>query len=134
MKGNIPIKTTSNIHKIAPYSTTYRFCIQNPDSTKLLAYKIQIVSGIELMDLHLLPDNSDAENLALEITWIQEQQAKLQEQMKSISGMKESSKFVSENVGSRMNMLAMVFILLVVAFNGFFYMKFKAGLKARKMI
>ena len=86
------------------------------------------------MDLHLLPDNSDAENLALEVNWIKAQQEKLGEMMHRVSGMKTNSKLLSDGVGSKISFFTILFTLLVVFLNGIFYIKFKTAMKARKMI
>jgi hypothetical protein len=42
-------------------------------------YEIEIKSGLELLDLHLLPDNTDAQNLVLELEWINKEKEVLKE-------------------------------------------------------
>lgn len=63
-KEKIPLQTPLNIHKLAEHHTTYSFCIGNEDQQKDTKFEVNIASGIELMELHLLPENTDAENLA----------------------------------------------------------------------
>lgn len=60
LKENLPATAPIHIHKVAPVGTTYRFCVRNSDPRQKLIYSIRVCSGLELMDLHLLPDNSDA--------------------------------------------------------------------------
>lgn len=40
----------------------HEICLWNFDSYEKFTYKITVQHGIELMDLHLLPDKTDAEN------------------------------------------------------------------------
>lgn len=53
---------TFNIHKLAPTESTYSFCIRNIDNNRM-KLKVNIQSGLELMEFELLPDKSDSENL-----------------------------------------------------------------------
>jgi hypothetical protein len=59
-----------NVHKLASISSTYQFCVKNNDARKEMQYLINMASGLDLLELHLLPDNSDSENLALEMEWV----------------------------------------------------------------
>ena len=54
--------------------------------------------------------------------------------MHKVSGMKASSKLLSDGVGSKISYFTILFTVLVVILNGFFYIKFKSAMKARKMI
>ena len=54
--------------------------------------------------------------------------------MQRVSGMKTSSKLLSDGVGSKISYFTILFTVLVLILNGFFYIKFKSAMKARKMI
>lgn len=58
-----------NVHKLASPGGTYAFCFKNIQRD-VLNIVVSFVTGIELMDFELLPDKTDAENLAREITWL----------------------------------------------------------------
>jgi hypothetical protein len=65
-----------NIHKLAPSESTYSYCLRNQGSEKI---KLQVAmqSGLELMELELLPGKSDAENLEKELGWLEKEKNKL---------------------------------------------------------
>ena len=47
------------VHKLASVASTYSFCIKNLDSFKG-TFNLTSNSGIEVMEMHELPDSSDA--------------------------------------------------------------------------
>lgn len=71
-RRQIDIAEPLNVHKLAPVPSTYQFCLKNNDANKPLSYEISIASGLELGELHLLPENSDTDNMVLEMEWIQQ--------------------------------------------------------------
>lgn len=59
------------IHKLASDSGTYEICIENLNTQQDLVYEINFKTGLELMDVHFLPDNTDAQNLKEELKWLE---------------------------------------------------------------
>ena len=94
IKENSPQYSPINLHKLAHYSSSYRVCIKNDGQLNPFKFKINIASGIELMELHLLPNNTDAENLALEVEWVNQQNKNLHEMMNKVSGMKTGTQML----------------------------------------
>lgn len=71
---------TFNIHKLAPSESTYSFCIRNIGDARM-KLKVNIQSGLELMEFQMLPDKSDSDNLERELEWLENQKAKLFESL-----------------------------------------------------
>ena len=69
-----------NIHKLAPVESTYSYCIRNIDENRM-KLKVNIQSGLELMEFQILPDKSDSENLERELSWLENQKSKLFESL-----------------------------------------------------
>lgn len=122
-----------NIHKLAPSDSTYSFCIRNID-TQRMRIAINIQSGLELMEFEMLPDKSDSENLERELSWLQNQKAKLFESLERMEGLRATSEGLSNLMSTKMIGFAIVGLLSIVVVNVIFYRELKKTFKDRKLI
>ena len=70
--------STVRIDKLAPVSATYSFCLKSTSEPEG-EFKILFASGLEVLELHNLPDANDSDNLEREINWIESQTVSLAE-------------------------------------------------------
>lgn len=59
----------TRVDKLASTATTYSFCVKNVEADTV-TFKIEFNSGLEVMELHELPDANDAQNLERELNWL----------------------------------------------------------------
>lgn len=77
----------SRVDKLASTPTTYSFCLKNMEP-RMVNFKIEFNSGLEVMELHELPDANDAQNLERELNWLEQQSNSLYERASNIRGLR----------------------------------------------
>lgn len=124
---------TFNIHKLAPTESTYSFCIRNIDNNRM-KLKVNIQSGLELMEFELLPDKSDSENLERELGWLENQKLKIFDVLDRMESLRATSEGLTNLMSTKMIGFAIVGLLCIIVVNILFYRELKKTFKDRKLI
>lgn len=95
---------------------------------------MKIKSGIDLMDLHILPDSSDAENLNNELKWLEDNKEVLRTVVDKSHTAHTNIISSSTGLNSELGLITMILTGIVVGLNVIFYVKFKKAMRQRKLI
>ena len=71
------------VYKLANVGGTYGICFKNIQR-ELLNIVVTFETGVELLDFELLPDKSDAENLEIEVSYLEKYKTGLYESISKI--------------------------------------------------
>jgi hypothetical protein len=126
-------ESTMRVDKLATTSGTYSFCLRSL-ADRQLSFKIQFNTGIEMMELSTLPDLSDGDNLEREITWIDQQVVTLGARADSIEGLRRINNQISNMVGNKMIIFAIIGLVAIAAANVIYFKVLKKTFKDRKLI
>ncbi len=122
-----------SINKLADKAGTYRFCLVNKAEETLRVY-LNIMTGLELVNLDYLPDNNDQQNLHREIDWLEGQKKTLFDALNRIEGVRVTA----DELKNKMNTSYIVFAILglvgVLVMNYVFYTQTRKTLRDRKLI
>lgn len=97
-------------------------------------FNITSNSGIEVMELHELPNLDDAENLERELNWLSSQNDALKERADNLVGLRNTNEEIAMMVGTKMIIFAVIGMLVILGVNLVFYRSIKKTLKDRKLI
>ena len=86
------------------------------------------------MDLHILPDSSDAENLNKELKWLEDNKEVLRTVVDKSHSAHTSIIENSTGLNSELGLITMILTGIVVGLNVLFYVKFKQTMRQRKLI
>lgn len=59
-----------DVSKLAAQAGTYMFCLSNNDDSNVLKASMELMMGLEMVNLQHLPDSNDQQNLHREIDWL----------------------------------------------------------------
>ena len=94
----------------------------------------KLESGIELMELSLLPTHSDNEHLNNEIEFLERQKMDLFHILESVQGTKQDAEALTNSSGTKALWFALVGLGVIALANLGFYKQVKSTLKQRKLI
>lgn len=94
----------------------------------------KLESGIELMELSLLPSHSDNEYLNNEIEYLEKQKEDLLSILEGLEGSKQYTETLTNMMGTKAMWFAMLGLGAIVLVNFGFYKEVRNTLKQRKLI
>lgn len=72
--GEVVSKTADgvveDVSKMAAQAGTHMFCLSNNDDSNVLRASVELMMGLEMVNLQHLPDSTDQQNLHREIDWL----------------------------------------------------------------
>lgn len=128
-----PNRPFTRIDKLASVATTYSYCVKNI-ADKGSVFKIQFSTGLEVMELHELPDASDGDNLERELNWLDQQTTTLSHRAENIEGLRRINYQINGMVGTKMIYFAIIGLAAIGVVNFAFFKMLRKTFKDRKLI
>lgn len=97
-----------------------------------ITFKLQ--TGLELMELEILPDKTDNEYLDREVTFLEQQHNELFSSLEKIESAREATSTMLNLMSTKIIGFGVVGFLVIIAVNYLFYREVKKTLHERKMI